>query len=862
LSDAARLRVFISSPGDVAAAREVVAQTIEQVGAEYQRFFSVEPYLWENEAMLASGHFQDSIDPPSKFDIVILVLGARLGTFLPVQTALREYRGIDGRSPVTGTEWEFEDALDAARKHGAPDLLVYRSKQDVKISSVDLHVQEQQLKQLEALNTFWSRHFADRGAFIGAYGEFDSLERLAASVERDLQTLIKRRIERLGARSPDLSAPLWAKPPFRGLASYEFEQAPIFFGRNESIGKAMLQLLDRQEQQQAFLLVLGASGSGKSSLVKAGVAPRLFEPRRFPGACFLRRVIFQPGETGEQEDIFTALARRLTARGAGGDVGLPELLGPSMTYASLADHLRDAHASCAYVFQRCLDDLAVRARTQGRMLDYQQAKLLLIVDQLEELFTSERFSPDDRSRFIALLGGLARSGCVMVIATMRRDVWHLAAETAELVGLAEGPGRLELAAPSPAEIGLMIRMPARAAGLAFEVHSDTGVPLDDRIAEEAANQPGALPLLSYLLETLADEDRDKPRLSYETFERLGRLKGAIASRADETLNAQPPEVRAALPQVLFALVQLSGDQGAIERPIANRSPLSAFAPGSTERRLVQALADARLVILDTGEDGQASVRVAHEALITQWATARDYVVRNAEALNTRRMVEERLRRFRALDAAAQPRQRRLSGIPGLLSGLDLSEARGLIAAYRAGLSRELSRYIEQSIADDRRVRRATAGLIAATLGLIVLLGAGGIAASILAGGYFRSAQVQQIDRQLLANERAAMTAYGAGDLQTALAGFTADQGLAQRMIALDGASPQWRYNLAVSYAYAAFTLEKTGNLSAARDLYDKASAAAADVAQRDGSDPAVRANRQKLQSTLASFPINTSAKTR
>jgi hypothetical protein len=394
------------------------------------------------------------------------------------------------------------------------------------------------------------------------------------------------------------------------------------------------------------------------------------------------------------------------------------------------------------------------------------------------------------------------------------------------------------------------------------VHTDTGVPLDDRIAEEAANEPGALPLLSYLLETLADEDRDKPRLSYETFERLGRLKGAIASRADETLDAQPPEVRAALPQVLFALVQLSGDQGAIERPIANRSPLAAFAPGSAERRLVQALADARLVILDTGEDGQASVRVAHEALITQWATARDYVVRNAEALNTRRMVEERLRRFRALDAEASPRSRRLSRMPGLLSGLDLSEARGLIAAYGAGLSKDLSRFIEQSIADDRRVRRATGGLIAGALGLIVLLGAGGITASILAGGYFRSAQVQQIDRQLLANERAAMTAYGAGDLQTALAGFTADQGLAQRMIALDGASPQWRYNLAASYAYAAFTLKKIGNLPAAATQYGKALAALPDVAQRDGSDPTVRANRQKLQSTLASFPINTNAKTK
>ena len=61
--------------------------------------------------MVASGHFQDSIEPPSAFDIVVLIVWSRLGTFLPERTAVREYRGIDGRAPVTGTEWEFEEAL-------------------------------------------------------------------------------------------------------------------------------------------------------------------------------------------------------------------------------------------------------------------------------------------------------------------------------------------------------------------------------------------------------------------------------------------------------------------------------------------------------------------------------------------------------------------------------------------------------------------------------------------------------------------------------------------------------------------------------------------------------------------------------
>ena len=88
-----RLRIFVSSPGDVKAAREVAALTIERLAQDYARFFTIEPYLWEYEAMVASGHFQDSIDPPSSFDVVLLILWSLLGTLLPEQTAIREYRG-------------------------------------------------------------------------------------------------------------------------------------------------------------------------------------------------------------------------------------------------------------------------------------------------------------------------------------------------------------------------------------------------------------------------------------------------------------------------------------------------------------------------------------------------------------------------------------------------------------------------------------------------------------------------------------------------------------------------------------------------------------------------------------------------
>jgi hypothetical protein len=845
LPDAPPLRVFISSPGDVTAAREVVAQTVERVAAEHRRFFRLQAFLWENEAMLASGHFQDSIEPPSKFDIVILLLGSRLGTPLPTQTALREYRGIDGRAPVTGTEWEFEEALAAARQHGAPDLLVYRSQQDVRISSVDLAAQQKQLAQLEALNAFWTRHFEDRGTFIGAYSRFNDLDQLAHAVERDLGSLLKRRIAAQRGAG-EAAGPIWTGDPFRGLEAYEFQHAPIFFGRTETIGRAMLQLLDGIERGHAFLLVVGASGTGKSSLVKAGIAPRLFEPRRLPGACVLRRVVFRPGETAVGEDVFAALARRLTdTEASDASVGLPELLGGAMSAASLAEHLRQTHASPAFAFNRTLEDIAVAARRAGRMLDYQQARLLLVVDQLEELYTAPHIPAADRGRFIAFLAGLAASGSVIVIATLRSDLWGRAAETPQLLQLAEGPGRLDLAGPSPAEIGQLIRLPAEAAGLGFETDPDSGIALNERIAEAAAGEADALPLISALLGALYRADGPGGELTFATFRQLGELKGAIAARADAVLAAHGPEGPAALARLLFALVQLAeGDA----RPVSRRVRLASFAPGSAERRLADALADARLLVLDADTAADPTMRIAHEALLGHWEAARGAIAGQTVALRTRRMVEAKLQRFREL--AGGPRRRGLLAgrTPGMLTGVDLADARALVGAYRDQLGSDLASYIDRSAADDARARRSGVVRWAAVALLVLGLGAGARAA-------VRWATIQGVDRDLLRSESAARNAYYAGDLKAALAGFQADEKLARQLIAMDGGDPKWRYNLAAAYAAEAFTLKKEGDLTNARRQYDLAVRALADLAQRDAGDAGLQADGAKLQATLSQNPI-------
>jgi tetratricopeptide (TPR) repeat protein len=675
------IRIFISSPGDVADERRRAALVIGRLKREFGNFFDLAPVLWEYEPMLSSGHFQDIIDPPSDADIMVLILWSRLGTPLPERTAKREYRGIDGRAPVTGTEWEFEQALEAQRQRdGVPALLVYRKFTDgfARFSRAD---QLDQIKlQWEALQSFWERHFEGPDGFKAAFNRFTDLDEFEAQLEAHLRELLKRRLPPRQLRRSHAHEgeriDWWAGSPYRGLQVFDMAHAAVFFGRERAEREITEALVRRAADGKAFMLVLGASGSGKSSLVRAGLLPDVMTPGVVSGITAWRHTIVHPAEL--VPDPAQGLAAALTRDGA-----LPELAALGYSTEELAETLRGSPGLLRPPLRAALEKAAAASQASGGGVP--QGRLVLVLDQLEVLFTSSAITADQRRAFAIMIANLAQCGLVWVVATMRSDFFHRLAETPELNELAAGHGQYQLAHPTAAELDLIIGRPAEAAGLAFEEEANDGVSLAATIREAAAHDPASLPLLSFLLDELyrRDVERDGGNtLTYASYRALGMLEGAIARHADELVAGLPQTLAAAVDPLLLSLVQVDE----ISRTTTARLIKQAIIVDPLQQEVADRLVAGRLAVADDPGDGR-TLRLAHEALLGHWPRLAQLIEEHRDFLIVRRR----------LQADAANWQRHAGDAELLLPpGRRLAEAEDTLARRRTDLEAGIVAYVEAS----------------------------------------------------------------------------------------------------------------------------------------------------------------------
>src|SRR5262245_47709900 len=284
--------------------------------------------------------------------------------------------------------------------------------------------------------------------------------------------------------------------------------------------------------------------------------------------------------------------------------------------------------------------LAKAAAAAGSTIS--QVRLLVAIDQMEELFTTG-MEPASHEMLVRLLAVLAGSGSVWVIGTIRSDFFHRCGEIPGFSALKDGLGSYELLPPTGPEIAQIIREPARVVGLRYEESADQGR-LDDVLQEAAAADPRSLPLLQFVLDALYEAGRNRRMLTFAAYRALGGLEGAIARRADEVVDGLLPDIQEALPATLRALITVRpGDDVVTARPVL----LSEVASTPSRLALVNALVAARLLVTDQDVTGHVFVRVAHEALLSRWPRANDIVDANRTFLETRARVTADVHRWHA-----------------------------------------------------------------------------------------------------------------------------------------------------------------------------------------------------------------------
>ena len=611
----------------------------------------------------------------------------------------------DGGTYASGTEWEFENAVEAHKKNGVPDLLVYRKTLIATANLDDEDELMQKLAQKRALDGFIERWFGSPDdSFRAAFHAFETPDAFEGMLETHLRKLIANHMpENLVGEDSGTAVTWHTGSPFLGLEAFSYDHAPVFFGRTRAVGEIREALVGQAARGTAFLLVYGMSGSGKSSLVHAGVLPTICQTGVIERVGLWRWCALRPADNS---DLFEGLASTLLRDGA-----LPEM-GALANATVLAGYLKNSPDEATQPIAKGLD----LAGGAAGLRPGAEAKLLLVVDQFEELFTREGIDPELRRAFIRVLSSLARSGRVWVIGTMRSDFYHRVDDEPELLALTEGAGQYRLLPPSAAELAQMIRSPAFAAGLRFEENRDTGERLDDALHAAATRDPAALPLLEFVLDELFKARSDAGVLTYAAYETLGGLEGALARRAEDTFAALPSEVQNALPSMLRALVTV--DEGDDAPVSARRAELEDAAATPARKTLIEAFVAARLLVAYRTGNDKAAVRIAHEALITHWPRLQDWLAEDRDFLRTRTRVTQAAERW-ADDA-------RNSDLL-LPEGKPLAEAEEVLGPRRSELDPVVVAFIDHSAArasaiHGRRLRRTR--IVAGALALLATIAAG------------------------------------------------------------------------------------------------------------------------------------------
>ena len=466
--------------------------------------------------------------------------------------------------------------------------------------------------------------------------------------------------------------------PYRGLFHFGPDDAEFFFGR-----EVFVEELFGATQTRNFIPVLGASGSGKSSVVLAGLVPRLQQEGNW---LFTH---FRPGS-----EPFHALALALVPLYTQ-NLNATERIAQAR---KLADYLRQGTIPLADVFAQIHQN-------------HQSFRVLLIADQFEELYTLCTDGKIRHSFLDVLLATFELSDSQsqqnnVLIATMRADFLGNALSYPKFGDLLQNSD-IKIRSMNHEELQEVIIKPAEKSGVSFEAG------LVERILDDVKDEPGNLPLLEFALTQLWKRRTGK-QLTHVAYEEIGEVEGALARHADENYRKLSQVKREQVRRIFIQLVR-PGEGTEDTRRLATKAELNQASWG-----LVKHLADARLVVTSQNAANQETVEIVHEALIRNWGELRQWMDTDRDF----RAWQERLR----VGMYQWEEMQRDEG--ALLRGAALADAEEKLKLRRDDVAQGEKDFIQASIAlrdrekkqRERRRRLTISGLAG---GLALALGLSG-----------------------------------------------------------------------------------------------------------------------------------------
>ena len=555
------LTLYVSSPGDVRDERMAVGRVVEKWQVAYRDVVRIEIL-----------NPQDGV-PAATCDQFVVLIGTELDS---------------------QHERQIEDYLSTFQAAGKIPLIYARSG-----------------KRSPRVAEFCKRFLSSKRA----PAEFGSPEEFASRFDSDLGEILHRRF---GKPSPE---PIDGSP-YLGTKVFDFEDAPRFFGRDRPIAEILEQLCGNHAEGHPFLLIYGDSTSGKSSLLRAGVAPRLIADGYLPDIGAWCGATMPPlaendsplrNLAGAISEALPELAKIRDTSGAQPSPPVSRKKRRRKGKTAAKQEVFWAEARLAEALEKSSDRLfAVTAiiAALDRVTAGKPAQLLVLLDGLDDLFDGEQFTAEVRESFFKAIECLVKSRRVWVVGTLGSDLFPRISEHEPLYELVRKNGGYFLRAPKESELDAIIRVPALAAGLSFERKSEDSRDLASQIREDAAARHDTLPLLEIALQRLY-EKREGELLTWEAYREIGGLGQSRPLPVHKLPSASPPRNYSQLAACGIAGVALGalamflsrGESTTPSEPV--RKVVTEVAEQSRDEQLAAADFSAAQSRVDAGEAAEA-----------------------------------------------------------------------------------------------------------------------------------------------------------------------------------------------------------------------------------------------------------------